>query len=862
VGLISSTAMVCNGSQASLKGTGAISYTWSPAAGLNNTTGSSVIATPTSPTKYIVTGTAANGCTDTASVTIGINPSPTVTIKLSAPSYICSGKTDTLIASGAPNYVWSPSTYLNSTTGDTVISTPPTNTTYTVIGTNSFGCNDTAHIMVTVVPTPTLSITPNTTICPGDSIYLVGGGASLYSWNPAATLDSISVDSVSAKPLSNITYTVVGSAGGCSSKDSVTITVGTLKVTLNAVSDTLCNGNSTSITASGAVTYIWNPGNSLNDSVTTTVTATPTITTTYTVTGTSGKGCQADTTITITINPNPTLNITVDSALICFGTGGTLISASGATSYIWSPSGSLTCSTCAVTNANPSSTTLYTVIGTNNFKCTSTDTITISVDKPTIKASASSPAICNGLTTTITANGNATYVWSPASSLSTSSGTTVVANPLADTTYTVVGTDILGCKDSTNVYVTVNANPVVKATSIDSSICSGNNTSLTGIGASSYSWTPVNSVTCSTCASTSANPTSSTTYTLVGTNANGCTDTVYLPITVNVTPVVKIAPLGDDTLCPKQSVNLTATGAASYVWSPSTGLNTTNGTTVIASPTVTPIVYKVVGSNGACKDSALQTIYSYPKLTLNTTPENICLGENGQVIIMVSGGKSGYTYNWLNASPPLPNGPGPYTVTPGSSTYYICSVTDGCGTTEKDSMLIFTEPNPTAGFTASPNPVLGGEYVSFTNKSTGATAYYWSLGNGASTVDSFPYYQYIIPGTYFVYLIATNQFGCADTAYDTIHVQTGIYVPNVFTPNGDGQNDVFHVTAGGLQSYSIEIFNRWGERVFQADSPDIDWTGRSTSGVMESDGIYYYILKATDYNNTKRNLNGYIQLIR
>ncbi|HXP52274.1 MAG TPA: gliding motility-associated C-terminal domain-containing protein, partial [Bacteroidia bacterium] len=135
-------------------------------------------------------------------------------------------------------------------------------------------------------------------------------------------------------------------------------------------------------------------------------------------------------------------------------------------------------------------------------------------------------------------------------------------------------------------------------------------------------------------------------------------------------------------------------------------------------------------------------------------------------------------------------------------------------------------------------------------------------GAGASSIDSFPYYQYNIPGTYIIYLVASNQFGCIDSASDTITVVGGIIVPNVFTPNGDGQNDVFHITAGGMQTYTIEIFNRWGQKVFETNSPNIDWTGKSMAGVDESDGTYFYLIKATDYSNKTYNLKGYLELIR
>ncbi|HXP50871.1 MAG TPA: gliding motility-associated C-terminal domain-containing protein, partial [Bacteroidia bacterium] len=176
-------------------------------------------------------------------------------------------------------------------------------------------------------------------------------------------------------------------------------------------------------------------------------------------------------------------------------------------------------------------------------------------------------------------------------------------------------------------------------------------------------------------------------------------------------------------------------------------------------------------------------------------------------------------------------------------------------------VYVATVPSPSAVFSASPDTIMGGEFVSFLNKNSGATKWYWTFGDGGSAVDSFTYYQYNVPGSYFVTLVVNNGF-CSDTARDTVLVTEGIYVPNVFTPNNDGVNDVFHVTAGGLKTYNIEIFNRWGEKVFEANSPNIDWAGSSMAGVDESDGTYYYMITATDYKGKSYNRNGYVQLIR
>ena len=446
-------------------------------------------------------------------------------------------------------------------------------------------------------------------------------------------------------------------------------------------------------------------------------------------------------------------------------------------------------------------------------------------------------------------------MWSPSGGLSCTSCFNPTANPGSTTTYTVVGTDGLGCKDSNTVTLTVNPKPTVNVTAIDSSICQGSTTTLTASGASSYTWTPGTGLACTNCTSTTANPGGTTTYTVVGIGAGGCNDTAQFTLTVNPTPTVSISlSTGSNTICSGQSVTLTASGSVIYKWS--TG-STASSITVTPAGTTT---YTVKGSNGTCSDSASAIISLYPSLVVTmSVNDSICAGKTGQVSVTASGGNPPYTYSWNNG---LGTGAGPFIVSPSSPTYYVCTVSDGCSS-QKDSVDVYTfSSSPQAAFTANPNTIMGGQYVTFINTSTGASSYLWNLGNGNTSNDSSVYYQYMASGNYVVVLIASNKFGCTDTAYDTIHVIQSITVPNVFTPNGDGYNDVFHVTAGGFETYFIEIFNRWGEKVFEANSPDIDWNGRSTAGVEESDGTYYYIIKTTGYDGKAYNLTGYIQLIR
>jgi gliding motility-associated-like protein len=157
------------------------------------------------------------------------------------------------------------------------------------------------------------------------------------------------------------------------------------------------------------------------------------------------------------------------------------------------------------------------------------------------------------------------------------------------------------------------------------------------------------------------------------------------------------------------------------------------------------------------------------------------------------------------------------------------------------------------------------QLVGFANTSINANSFYWTLGNGNTSVMQTPANQYYnVAGTYTVTLIAYGSNGCNDTISTTLAVidTVGLTVPNIFTPNGDEINDVWQPSAHGATSFECVIFNRWGIKVYEFLSAQDKWDGHTTAGVACNEGTYYYILKATDSSNKSYNLKGYIQLIR
>jgi hypothetical protein len=329
---------ICAGNSATLTASGVSTYTWMPGA----VNGSTIAVTPTVTTNYTVTGTNAQGCIDSETITITVVPNVTLTATAS-PTAICSGQSSTLSASGAPSYTWMPG---GMTSSVTVVS-PTVTTTYTVTGANGI-CVDTKTVQVTVNPTPTINIiTTNYSVCPGGIVIFNGtsAGVSTYTWAPCSSL--CNTPGKNFYPTVTTTYTLSGtSAQGCVGTKTITIVVVPIP-TITVNSATICAGNSATLTASGSNTYTWSPIASNASSII----VTPSVTTTYTVSG-KNTGCATSSTkistVTVSNGTIPSFSIVApNSGNICAsGTGtnvttfSTSLSNTGLYGFTWTPGNS------------------------------------------------------------------------------------------------------------------------------------------------------------------------------------------------------------------------------------------------------------------------------------------------------------------------------------------------------------------------------------------------------------------------------------------------------------------------------------------------------------------------------------------
>lgn len=370
---------------------------------------------------------------------------------------------------------------------------------------------DNINITGTVSAAPAATINAVSTACTGQAINLTAtttGGPTSYSWVMAtgtptgATTASTSV-TYSTAGVKTVSLTVANGTGTTTATKSITITA-TPTVVPSYTASTICAGSSTTLTVSGATTYTWAPTGTGTVSV-----LSPTATTIYSISGTTSGCASAVKTVTVNVTALPVVTLTPISSTICAGQSST-ITASGATTYTWLPSGSGTSSV-----VSPTATTVYTVTGTTSGCNSVPKTATVNVTSvPVITVTPTSTTICRGKNTTLTATGGTTYSWMPGSL----TGASVVVSPTITTTYTVTGSTGSCNSLPKNATVTVVASPTLMASTNNSLICTGYTSTLSVTGnATSYSWTPSASLSSSTGNTVAASPTVTTTYTVTGT---------------------------------------------------------------------------------------------------------------------------------------------------------------------------------------------------------------------------------------------------------------------------------------------------------------------------------------------------------
>jgi gliding motility-associated-like protein len=474
---------------------------------------------------------------------------------------------------------------------------------------------------------------------------------------------------------------------GCVSGTTSTITVNPLPVLTISPDMTVCPLEVTTLTAGGAATYTWSPNIFLNNNYTSTVISNPSVTTTYTIDGLSAAACSNSTVMTIAVVNSLVINANAVTPTIC-PSGSTSLTASGATSYTWSPSLTLNSANGSDVIASPQTSTTYTVIGATSTCTNSAEVVVTLTLNPSITIVSSPSVICSGSSSTLTANGASSYTWSPVTTLSSANGSSVNANPNTTTVYNISGTSLLGCISSTTTTLAVIATPTISTIANPLTICAGQTSTLSAFGAANYSWSPTGNLTNINGSSTIATPLLTSTYNVIGSNGIApfiCVSTNTVQIVVIPNPTVMPSP--QVIICEGQSTTIFATGGTTYSWSPTTGISNSHDSITFVSPVGSgSFIYTVTASTNNCSSTATVEILVNPLPIINAGSDTTINIDNSVVLFGTGDTQIGFLSP--NGIPLSCNYCYSITVNPQNNTCYVLEGISALGCRSTDEVCI------------------------------------------------------------------------------------------------------------------------------------------------------------------------------
>lgn len=541
------------------------------------------------------------------------------------------------------------------------------------------------------------------------------------------------------------------------------------------------------------------------------------------------------------------LNDTSNCTGACTTLKPTIVGATGTLSYSWSPGGATT----DTLQVCPSATTKYYVTITDGSGKTATDSAMVTVSPPPFPNATPDTSICLGASLTLTAEGGRTYSWS-GNGLSCDTCASVIVTPTSTSVYTVSVTS--GCTATDTVTITVNVANITAGSDVPS-VCPGQAVNLFASGGTTYSWTPpAGNITCSTCSTTTAFPTAATIYTVTGTDANLCTATDTVVVTVSNNLFVDAG--ADQDICIGGTVLLSPipTGAGTYTWTSSGNVICTCESTPVT-PLITT-VYKVEVGTGACSGTDSVTIRVHQLPVINAGPDEIiCQGSSKT--LSASGGVD---YSWSPSTDLSCDKCATTIVTPSGNNQYILTGTDAFGCSNTDTINVTLIPLPTPLISADTTINIGESIQLF---ASGGQSYQWipPIGLDCSSCQ-FPNASPDVSTTYCVTVKDSNN--CAADTCMTLNVDyncSEVFVPTAFSPNADHSNDLECVLGNCIVAMHFTIFDRWGEKVFETDDPKTCWDG-DYKGKPLNTAVFVYHLKATIITGKTIEQKGNISLVR
>lgn len=887
--IITDNQVICNGEAVNLGGAPVpgTTYAWSSSPSGFVSLEANPAATPSSSTTYYLSATNGN-CPVAAldSVQVQVYQSPILVVQTD--TAVCTG-TSVLLGTTTPQpgitYSWVPD---DGSLDDAAIANPiasPTQTTiYTLTATNP-GCTEIRQVQVVVVPlTLDLNVADTALLCLGSSLNIqanVSPVGTTVTWTPPTGLQITSNGATAiATPLESILYTAQAVLPGCTRTQQVYVQVDSLPKDLSIapLDTTVCQGGQVilrSPTYEPAefpnIDFQWLPpmGQLTPDSLYNLVVQ-PTDTTVYQRITRHG-GCVDTTQATVNVIPPAEMQIVPADTVICAAQSVQLhlTYTPGVTEIMWTSAITLSCSDCDDPLATPTATTTYNVSG--KFKgCNTGTSATVTVSSPPVYRFPSDRTLCGEQPITLNEvfDAGATYTWTSTDpTFGTFVGPQPVVIPTQKTTTYFLKAIVGGCLVEDQVTITV-ANGTLEAFG-DTTICEGAtvlltaNTNIPG----TLQWTP----NAGSGGAVSVSPMETTTYIVTFSFGIACqlTDSVTVVVNGQIAPVQFPADLA---LCPGEGLTLNnlVTPGAIYTWASVPGTFTSTS----ATPTVMPgqtTKYTVTTTLGNCINVQTVDVVVFSGVTLTVSNDTtVCAGED--VTLMANGSASG-TYAWT---------PGGATGSPlliqtdpvlASNTAYRVRYTYGDGCVLVDSVRVKTVASFVVEIIAEPdtNTIdLGASIDLFAkivpSQSLTGFQYTWFENNQLlnATTETITATPEVTESTVTYLVEIVSPGGCRQTDTITFRIiQPNVAFPNAFTPNGDDINSTFKmvVLEGVATVEQMEIYNRWGQKVFDSREPAAEWDGRVDGKEAPSD-VYVWTVRWRRGDGALRIDAGEITLLR
>ncbi len=809
------------------------------------------------------TGTDGNTISDFCNNDIAINKSITFQFSFTAPvasissiqNANCNGINGSATGSytggtGPFSFLWNsvPPQY-----GITATNLTPGHYYFTVTDVN--GCSSIESFNIIASGMPQLATSVFDDVCgnqgSGQANASGSGGTAPYSyvWSTSPPQNTATATGLVA---GNYTVTVTD-ANGCTASSTVSIDLIGKPVISISKTDVSCDGSiggtaTATVTGNSPFSYLWSTSPPQTTSVINSL-----VPGNYTVTVTDALGCENKNTVAIAAGQMGITVVTTDVNCGNQNTGTASVNVTGVIpplNYVWNTSPVQTTSTATSLGLGT-----YQVVITDAGGCKDSLSVTINGPPAIVVLVTSNNADCNNN------NGNAivfvaggigpyTYLWN-----TTPVQQTFTATNLAAGVYNVTVTDNMGCTENGTAFIENINGPDGFISSVVDATCNLNNGSATatintGVAPFSYLWNSVPPQFTATATNLAPGI-----YFVKIIDANGCIS--FLNVKINAIEMVTLLPVGvTDASCGLADGTATVidsggVGPFSFLW-----LTSPVQTGATALNLATGFYTAVVTDGSGCQD-ALQIFVGEEKANNQIGYKTGCLDgpTNFQGVTDYNGT---VTWQW-DFGDPFSNTDQSFIQNPSyayssTGTFTVTLYIDGGCATDTVVTQIYSGVKPAASFTNIPLEILSESPINFIYTGTPVQQWLWDFGDNNFSNDTSPVFTYYETDSVWITLIVTDEYGCMDTVTNGYLVEDApqIFIPNSFTPNGDGKNDYFALPAHGLKECDVKIFSRWGNVVFQSGDVNFiqqgGWNGM-TNGKKAPEGVYAYLISGKLQNN-------------